>query len=400
MSEKLVDEREFETPQAQKTQSSMTSEGNKEQATPNNDLHADGKTRISEAGPLLDETGRLTSRGYATSLIKEYNRRQVKASPLRIKEWDYYLVNDDEYALALTIGDMGYAALVSASLMDFNAGTFTTQSTLGILPLGRLGLPSSSAAGTTAYKDKHASLSFEVADDMRRLAVKFDDFKDGETLIAEVVLDEEPRDSMVIATPWAEKPTAFYYNQKIIGMRALGTLTIGTFRHDFHDDSSLGLLDWGRGVWTYDNTWYWSAAQGRQGGHVVGFNLGYGFGDTTAASENMVFVDGISHKLGRVDFGIPKPDGVPPASKRRKGNQSIGETFDLMRPWHLTDNENRLDLTFTPEIDRCDFMDFRVVVSDQHQVFGRFDGTAILDDGEKLVLNGLRGFAEAVHNKY
>ena len=23
-----------------------------------------------------------------------------------------------------------------------------------------------------------------------------------------------------------------------------------------------GLLDWGRGVWAYDNTWYWAAAQG------------------------------------------------------------------------------------------------------------------------------------------
>ena len=41
-------------------------------------------------------------------------------------------------------------------------------------------------------------------------------------------------------------------------------------------------------MWTYDNVWYWAAAQGHQAGHVVGLNLGYGFGDTTAASENMV----------------------------------------------------------------------------------------------------------------
>ena len=61
---------------------------------------------------------------------------------------------------------------------------------------------------------------------------------------------------------------------------------VGTV-HEFDPAEALGLLDWGRGVWTYDNVWYWAAAQGHQAGHVVGLNLGYGFGDTTAASENM-----------------------------------------------------------------------------------------------------------------
>jgi len=205
------------------------------------------------------------------------------------------------------------------------------------------------------------------------------------------VLDREPHDSMVIATPFAEDGSAFYYNQKIIGMRALGSLTLGDLHHDFHESSSFGLLDWGRGVWTRDNTWYWSAAQGLQDGHVLGFNLGYGFGDTSAASENMLFVDGAAHKLGRVDFGIPV---------KNERARTIGDLYDLMAPWHMTDDEGRLDLVFQPEIDRCDHMDFKVVVSDQHQVFGLFNGTVTLDDGTQLHISDLRGFAEAVHNVY
>ena len=346
---------------------------------------------IASHGPLLDDEGRLTALGYAKSLVLDYSRKRIKASPLRIKEWDYYLVNDGEYALALTIGDMGYVALVSASLIDFKQGAFITQSTMDLLPLGKLGLPSSSSAGVTSYKDKRATMGFEVAEGLRRLSVSFSDFADGQTLEAEVVLDREPHDSMVIATPFAEDGSAFYYNQKIIGMRALGNLTLGDLRHDFHESSSFGLLDWGRGVWTRDNTWYWSAAQGLQGGHVFGFNLGYGFGDTSAASENMLFVDGTAHKLGRVDFGIPV---------KNERARAIGDLYDLMAPWHMTDDEGRLDLVFQPEIDRCDHMDFKVVVSDQHQVFGLFNGTVTLDDGTQLHISDLRGFAEAVHNVY
>ena len=100
---------------------------------------------IASHGPLLDDEGRLTALGYAKSLVLDYSRKRIKASPLRIKEWDYYLVNDGEYALALTIGDMGYVALVSASLIDFKQGAFITQSTMDLLPLGKLGLPSSSS---------------------------------------------------------------------------------------------------------------------------------------------------------------------------------------------------------------------------------------------------------------
>lgn len=349
------------------------------------------QVRITQPGPLHDEGGRLAQRGWATEPLLAYDRSRIKASRLRIKEWDYYLVNDDDYALAFTIGDMGYAAMVSASLLDFSQKMFITQSTLGIMPLGRLGLPATSAAGVTAYVDKNVNMRFSVADGMRYLEVEFGDFRNGQPLKAEIVLDREPRDSMVIATPWAEDELAFYYNQKIVGMRAIGRFSAGDLHHDFREDSSFGLLDWGRGVWTHDNTWYWGVAQGMQAGHVFGFNLGYGFGDTSAASENMLFVDGICHKLGRVDFGIPVLDAQAPR---------VGDRFDLMRPWHMTDDEGRLDLVFTPDIDRCDYMDLKLVISDQHQVFGRFNGAVVLDDGTRMPIIDLRGSAEAVHNRY
>ncbi len=35
-----------------------------------------------------------------------------------------------------------------------------------------------------------------------------------------------------------------------------------------------------------------------------------------------------------------------------------------------------------------------------HQVFGRFSGTVVLDDGRKLQINDLMGFAEKVRNKW
>lgn len=361
------------------------------------------ETRMTEHGALHRLDGTLAERGWATSLVRSYSRDRVKAPKYRIKEWDYYLVNDDEYAVALTLSDLGYVGLISASIMDFAQATSHTASVITPLPLGRFGLPASSTAGVSSFENSRVSFRFEVTQGVRRLKVHFARFDGNDDLTFEAVLDEEPRDSMVIATPWAEDPLAFYYNQKIVALRAKGSFKKGLLVHGFNPDTSFGLLDWGRGVWTRDNTWYWAVAQGWQdghggstpgaGAHRFGLNLGYGFGDTSAASENMVFVDGAAHKLHRVDFGIPEKTGAAQAKRTE-------DRYQLMQPWHMTDDEGRLDLVFTPLLDRVDWMDFKLIRTDQHQVFGSFNGTVVLDDGTSFQVTNLIGSAEVIHNVY
>ena len=340
---------------------------------------------ITGTGPLLDEEGRLREPGYALRPPFEYDHSRIAAPPYRIKDWDYYLVNDDHYAVALTFSDLGYIGLVSASVLDFSTSTYTTTSELIVFPMGSMGVPASSETGDIVWANKRVSVRFCHIPQGRRLSFSMANFEGENDLEVELLLDQEPRDSMVICTPWADDPTAFYYNRKIVGMRARGGFRRGAEFYEFGSDA-LGLLDWGRGVWTYDNVWYWAVAQGHQDGHIIALNLGYGFGDTSAASENMAFVDGVAHKLARVDFGIPR---------------KAGGGYDYLRRWHVTDDEGRLDLTFVPQMDRIDDIDVAGVVSSkQHQVFGTFSGTVTLDDGSVLEVRDLRGSAEHIHNRY
>ena len=335
-------------------------------------------------GALLDEKGQLMEAGYATSLAKSYDRNAIKAGKSRIKEWDYYLIYNDCFGVALTLDDNSYMGMVSASFLNFEKPAQRTVSPMFWFPFGKTGFPASSVTGDVEKSMKGAYGSFTHEDGKRHLVFCIENFHDGMPFACDIWLSDEPRDSMVIATPFPRKRTAFYYNQKIIAMRAEGYVEYRGERFTFDPSDSFGLLDWGRGVWTYDNTWYWSAAQGNVDGHTFGMNLGYGFGDTSAASENMLFVDGIAHKLDRVTFGIPKKDGKD----------------DFMAPWLFTDNEGRLSLRFTPIIDRSSKTDVLVICSDQHQVFGRFTGKVVLDDGTVLQIKNLLGFAEKVRNRW
>ncbi len=339
---------------------------------------------ITKSIPLLDEQGNLTEAGYAKKLLPVYERDKVKGGITRLKEWDYYYVGNDRYGVALTIADNSYMGLDSISFLSFEGTPWQiTKSPMRIFPMGKTNLPATSAQGVTSISGKGYCLTFTVADGKRELKAHMDDFKNGQAIDIDVTLTREPEESMVICTPF-EKPAHFYYNQKINCMRAEGTVRIGPELYTFKPESAFGVLDWGRGVWTYHNTWYWGSASGLVDGEDFGFNIGYGFGDISAASENMLFYKGKAHKLEQVVFNIPMKDGKE----------------DYMRPWTFTSDDGRFEMDFVPVIDRASDTNALLIRSNQHQVFGRFTGTAVLDDGTTLQVRDLLGFAEKVENKW
>jgi hypothetical protein len=72
-------------------------------------------------------------------------------------------------------------------------------------------------------------------------------------------------------------------------------------------------LDWGRGVWQYRSFWNWASASGFQpDGSTIGLNLGCGFGDLSAATENCFILDGKVHKLEQVTFGYDSKNYLLP----------------------------------------------------------------------------------------
>jgi hypothetical protein len=73
---------------------------------------------------------------------------------------------------------------------------------------------------------------------------------------------------------------------------------------------------------------------------------------------------------------------------------------DYMQPWRFTDDEGRLDLTFTPFKDRTARTNLGMIFSEVHQMFGRYSGRIILDDGSLLEVQDLIGFAEEHHARW
>jgi hypothetical protein len=205
-------------------------------------------------------------------------------------------------------------------------------------------------------------------------------FHGGRGIQAEISIACPPgHESMTIVIPIPGK--RFYYNRKINCLPAAGRLRYGEIEEEIDPHRSLASLDWGRGVWAYRSFWNWASASGfLADGRTVGLNLGCGFGDTSAATENCLVLDGRIHKLDQVRFDY--------------------QSGDYMKPWKFTDNQGRLALDFVPFAERPARTNLMIITSEVHQMFGRYSGRFVAEDGEKIAIEGLIGFAEEHHARW
>jgi hypothetical protein len=332
------------------------------------------QNQFTKPGPVLDAKGSPYP-GYSTKSILTYRRKDIKASPFRIKEWDFYQITDHKMCMQFTIGHAAYAGQVGIMFFDFEQGKMLAEKgNLLALPFGSLHLPENAEKDHVICYDKKAGkICFTVKGNTRHLYCKWEDFE------ADITLSRQNQNSLVINVPFDESAKAFYYNHKINCMEAEGTVTYGDKRYCFSSEDSFGLLDWGRGVWPFHNEWYWSNGSGYIDHKIFGFNLGCGFGNTGSATENILFYGDSTHKLGEVVF--------------ERGTE-------YMQPWNIYDMEGRLNLTLTPSYDRTTKTKLLWVDNCCHQMFGEFNGTAVLDDGTVLKVEKLSSFAEHAINNW
>lgn len=335
-------------------------------------------------GMLLDEHGHLAQVGWSRQPLLDSNLEAARfyrlrfLQPLRIKRWDYYGITTPAHFYSFTLADLGYAGQVFAYVVDFADGRYHEE-TLTI-PLSRgIVLPRNSTEGTSRYEGRQARLIFAVTPQGRQLSVEWPGFGQ-KGLAAEIALEMPPEhESMNIVIPIAGK--RFYFNRKANCLPASGWIEYAGRREELRPGQALGNFDWGRGVWEYRSFWVWASASGfLPDGRTVGLNLGYGFGDTSAATENALILAGRIHKLGQVDFTYDRND--------------------FMRPWRMVERSGRLDLTFTPFLVRLARTNLLLVASKLHQVFGRYHGTVRTDEGQTLQLEELIGWVEEHHARW
>jgi hypothetical protein len=340
---------------------------------------------LSTTSPLLDKHGDLVQVGWARQPLLDCNLEDASfysIRPLqtfRFKRWDYYGLTTPDFFFSATLAHLGYAGLVFAYTLDFHTGDFHEETLL--VPLGRgIHLSRNSNQGNCTFDNGRVQVRFGLEENGRYLQLRWPAFNHGQGLEADLLLHQPPEhESLVIVIPIGKR--RFYYNRKTNCLPVTGWVQRGTQRTELDPTESLGNLDWGRGVWEYRSFWVWASASGfLPDGRTLGLNLGYGFGDTSAATENAIILDGHVHKLDTVAFDYD-PD-------------------NFMRSWQMVSPDGRLELEFLPFKERVARSNLLLITSEVHQMFGRYQGRLITDEGEEIEIRDIVGFAEEHHAQW
>ncbi len=341
------------------------------------------QNKISSAHKLLDSEGKLSEAGWADSALLDYEPRSIKLNRMNMREWDRYIVvsASGEYALSMCLADKRSTGAVSACFYDLKNKKQYDCFLPVILPAARICMPRSSESGSVVYKDSFCEYMYLVTEGDRHLYCKYSHVF-GTELEVNIHLGYNKGDSTIaVASPCSDDATQFCYNVNTLCMPVSGYVTVDSERYEFNSKTDFAMLDWGRGVWTSQNTKRIRCTGcGDLNSRIFGFNIGYGLGDMSQASENAVFIDGICHKTGRVFIDIPMED---------RNEQ-----------WVIRSDDKRFEAVISPEFN-CDSKHILGLKTFSEKImFGRLSGTAVLDNGETVDIKEIPCFFEESENKY
>jgi hypothetical protein len=335
------------------------------------------QNEITEPSNLFKKDGSLVQKGWARKPILKYNKEKIGKGWTRIKEWDHYSVLNKEFGFQLTIGDIGYLTQMSYAFLDFSKKERDGKAFMKFFTKSKL-LPLSSLEDSfIEFPTDAFRVTIEKKGNNRILTIDDPSFSEKGIKGSISLFDDPEMDNTVVATGYGpKKPKLFYYNHKINFMPAKGTLSIGDKDYSFEPNSSFGLMDWGRGIWPYRTHWLWGSACGLVDGIPVAFNIGYGFGDLTTHTENILFYNGKAHKIDEVTFHH--------------------EDRDPTKPWKFTSNDDRFNMTLTPILPHREKLNYGVIYLDSSLLHGLYSGELILDNGEKIIIDEMLGHAEDI----
>ncbi|MFC7495332.1 MULTISPECIES: DUF2804 domain-containing protein [unclassified Nocardioides] len=275
----------------------------------------------------------------------------------RTKRWEYWGVVTERFCIGIVVSSLDYAGVCSLWGLDRETGR--TWEHEAVSPLGR-GVAMPAEYGGVASLTSRA-LHIEVCHGVLRASAPG----------VEVDLAVAPgADVLGVVVPWSSR--RFQYTVKDVSRPVTGSLRLDGTSYDVE---GWGVLDHGRGKWPYAVTWNWAAGSGPG----LGITLGGRWTDGTGVTENGLFVDGRLHKIDA--------DLVWEYDRA-----------DWQRPWRI--HGDGVDATFTPFHEKVSRTNLGVVANETHQCFGHWSGWAAADDGERVPLDGLVGWAEEARNRW
>ena len=283
-------------------------------------------------------------------------------------------MSTESHVFSVTLASLDYAGLGSIYFGDLEQGTGVEKTVVTPFSRGSRGIQMPETT-SESLSFQHREVSIRIDSTENAVSIRVDATLEKEYLAAEFSIHyPKQHETLNVVVLWSRR--RFQFTSKQNTLPARGMVRIGLREVPFDGIQSYACADFGRGVWPIRSAWNWGAASGTRDGRRIGLNLGGQWTDGTGMTENAICVDG---RLSKV-------------------SEDLIWTYDrtdFMKPWHIhTRGGERINLAFTPVLERIARQRAGPLHSEVHQLFGRYTGAITTETGKRLAVEELIGWAE------
>jgi len=339
----------------------------------------------------MDGAGRPQNFGWSRQPDFLYESPAIWTQARKISSVDRYIVFSPSHTVVFELRDDGYLGRASVTVASQKDKKRSTHAARSLFPFGSCGLPPGSKSGAARFRKKGAALDFvPMEGGARIIRADFLGHGSARSIRGELVLSEPASpggaaESIACNLPWPNDKSAFECFRCSPWYTAEGIVQLGTMEIVFSRGNSWGIFDWSRGSRPRSDARHWASACGiasdsAGASRLVGFCVGHGTEDGSSGTKSAFFVDGRLHKLDQITFHAPRAD-----------QPSL---------WRFTASDSRLEMAFAPHQERADRQRVLFRSFSRRQLFGKFSGKAVLDDGSEIDFANISGIAERVKTRF
>jgi len=301
------------------------------------------------------------------------------------KQFQYFGGISRDIIFGCALADLRYIGAAFVYVYRISDGKMLTWQFKKPMALG-LNLSNRPDNGVSTFKSgrKKIQMRYQLNSQGERRKILEIDFG-SELQIEAEIFEAKDYQAMALCTPTAVN--GWVYAQKTAGLPVTGKLDCSLGKFKLNEIACFGHHDFSAGYMRRETFWNWACFSG-QSHHqpkngssqpALGLNVSWGVNET-GYSENCFWVGNALHKLPQVQFKFDRDD--------EHSN------------WRVSCENDQVNLSFKPEGMHKERLNAGFMATNFKQIFGRFNGYLISEDGQRFEVENLYGFVEDQYSKW
>ncbi len=298
------------------------------------------------------------------------------------KQFQYFGGISDELIFGCALADTAYIGSVFVYIYRITDQKMLTWQFKKPLAAG-LSLSKRPDNGVSVFRsgNKHIQMRYQLNSRGERRKILEIDFGRELQLMAEL-FEQPDYEAMALCTPCSIN--GWTYAQKTAALPVSGHVHCALGNFKLEEIACHGHHDFSAGYMRRETFWNWACFSGSMSinnkkNQNIGLNVSWGVNET-GFSENCFWINNSMYLLPQVQFKF--------------------ERDDEYSTWRVTSENQQVDLRFVPEGMHKEKINVFMFASSFKQIFGRFNGYLINQDGQRFDIENLYGFVEDHYSKW